>query len=216
MTENITPPRRGRPPKRRAGTDDTRALLIRSGLELLTEQGFVASGLDPILKRVGVPKGSFYYYFDSKEAFGLEVLAAYDRYFAAKLDKHLSSDTLPPLQRLQAFVEDAKQGMIRHDFRRGCLVGNLEQEVAYLPERFRPRLLSIYQHWQSKVAACLVASQQTGDVTPTMNCNELAEQFWIGWEGAINRSRLIRDTQPLDRFLNHFIQLISPTHQTPV
>ncbi|MFT6342108.1 MAG: TetR/AcrR family transcriptional repressor of nem operon, partial [Glaciecola sp.] len=54
-------PRRGRPSKPPLNTD-TKALLIRSGLEHLTEYGFTASGIDAVLKRAGVPKGSFYYY----------------------------------------------------------------------------------------------------------------------------------------------------------
>ncbi|MGM0537448.1 MAG: TetR/AcrR family transcriptional regulator, partial [Pseudomonadota bacterium] len=69
MTQATSPskPRRGRPPRVTRDDPDTRASLIRSGLEVLTEQGFTASGIDGILRRVGVPKGSFYYYFDSKE-----------------------------------------------------------------------------------------------------------------------------------------------------
>ncbi|WP_352298521.1 TetR/AcrR family transcriptional regulator, partial [Pseudoalteromonas sp. 20-MNA-CIBAN-0454] len=69
-TSTTEKPRRGRPPKISRDNPDTRAELIRSGLEQLTEQGFASSGIEPILKKVGVPKGSFYHYFASKEAFG--------------------------------------------------------------------------------------------------------------------------------------------------
>lgn len=216
MTEKTTPPKRGRPPKRRSGEEDTQSLLIRSGVELLTEQGFVASGLDQILKRVGVPKGSFYHYFSSKEAFGLAVLTAYDRYFADKLDRHLQVSEPPPLQRLQNFVNDAKQGMARHDFRRGCLVGNLEQEIPYLPESFRAQILGIYQHWQAKVADCLRQAQQDGMIVPDASCETLAEVFWIGWEGAVSRARLTQNSQPLDQFFDHFSHSITPHKQTLV
>ena len=188
--------------------------MIRSGLERLTEQGFVASGLDQILTRVGVPKGSFYHYFPSKEAFGLAVLDAYDDYFAKKLDRHLLAPEGTPLSRLKAFIDDAKQGLQRHDFRRGCLVGNLEQEVAYLPDTFRPRLLSIYQHWQSKVEDCLLEAQKNGAIAPEASCAALAEYFWIGWEGAINRARLTQSTQPLDRFFDYFCRTMTPQPPT--
>ena len=53
------PRRRGRPPKPREDISDTRELLLRAGLEVLTEKGFAATGIDEILRRVGVPKGSF-------------------------------------------------------------------------------------------------------------------------------------------------------------
>lgn len=209
MTQSTTKPRRGRPPKNPRGSDDTRALLIRSGVELLTEQGFVASGLDQILKTVGVPKGSFYHYFASKEAFGLAVLDAYDDYFAAKLDRHLLDNTIPPLTRLRGFVDDARQGMARHDYKRGCLVGNLGQEITQLPNSFGPRILEIFRHWEQKVAACLEEAQSTADIDPQADAAALAEAFWIGWEGAVSRARLVQSSQPLDRFFEQFLSSLT-------
>ena len=85
MNINNTKLRRGRPPKVSRDNPDTRAALIRSGLEQLTEHGFAASGIEPILKKVGVPKGSFYHYFASKEVFGQIVLQNYADYFLTKL-----------------------------------------------------------------------------------------------------------------------------------
>ena len=132
--------RRGRPPRQREDLADTHELLLRAGLEVLTEKGFSATGIDEILGRAGVPKGSFYHYFASKEAFGLALIERYGEFFARKLDRHLGNRGLPPLERLQAFVDDARAGMARLDYRRGCLIGNLGQEMGALPESFRARL----------------------------------------------------------------------------
>ena len=54
--------------------------------ELLTEQVFNTTGIEQVLKRVSVPKGSFYHYFDSKDAFGREVLAEYGKLFERRLN----------------------------------------------------------------------------------------------------------------------------------
>lgn len=205
MTISDTTPRRGRPP-RAAQQRDIRAELIRSGLEHLTEIGFTASGLDKMLKSVGVPKGSFYFYFKSKEAFGHAVLDSYANYFASKLDSCLLDQRFSPLTRIRNFVDDAKQGIVRHQFKRGCLVGNLGQEVDVLPESFRAVLIAIFQSWQQRIAACLCEAQLAGELAPTADCAALAEFFWIGWEGAVSRSRLEQSTQPLDRYLALFIQ----------
>jgi len=97
-------PRRGRPKKQTTDALDTREALLRAGMLMLTESGFIRSGIDPILKSVGVPKGSFYHYFSSKEAFGLAVLARYRRYFEAKLDGFLLDEAFSPLERLQRFA----------------------------------------------------------------------------------------------------------------
>ena len=208
MNLPITKPRRGRPPKVSRENQDTRAELIRSGLEQLTESGFASSGIDQILKKVKVPKGSFYHYFASKEAFGQAVIENYATFFAKKLDVCLLDESYSPLTRICNFVEGAKLGMIRHNFKRGCLVGNLGQEVDLLPESFRQQLIDIFHSWQSRIENCLKAAQVQGDISNEADCELLAEFFWIGWEGAVSRAKLVQDTKPLDNYFNHFIQAL--------
>lgn len=199
-----TPRRRGRPPKSRADLSDTRELLLRAGLEVLTEKGFAATGIDEILGRVGVPKGSFYHYFESKEAFGLQLITRYGDFFAKKLDRHLCNTTLRPLERLRAFVSDAMEGMARHDYRRGCLIGNLGQEMGALPESFRAHLKKTFFDWQERFAACLQEAQNIGELSSEAKPHQLAEFFWIGWEGAVLRAKLEQSAAPLELFATFF------------
>lgn len=202
MTELKTPKKRGRP----ANTSpEIREKLIRSGLEHLTEHGFFASGIDAILKNVGVPKGSFYHYFKNKEAFGLAVMESYASYFAYKLDKILLDESEPPLQRLRNYAEQAKQAMQSFNFKRGCLVGNLGQEVDLLPESYRQILMDIFTSWEQRVAQCLQAAQAAGEISTTTDCQQLAEYFWIGWEGAVSRAKLQQSNRALDLYIDHFI-----------
>ncbi|WP_374588059.1 acrylate utilization transcriptional regulator AcuR [Ideonella dechloratans] len=215
MSSNtVSPPprRRGRPPKGRDESQpDTRTLLIRTGVAVLTEKGYSAVGLDEVLRLAQVPKGSFYHCFDSKEAFGQALIEAYAAYFAAKLDRCFDDATRPPLQRLQHFVAEAQAGMARHGFRRGCLVGNLGQEMGALPESFRQQLGEVFQDWQARTAACLAAAQQAGEVSSRWDSAWLAEFFWIGWEGAVLRAKLERSAQPLQAFAEGFFALLRST-----
>lgn len=177
---------------------------MRAGLEVLTEKGFSATGIEEILGRVGVPKGSFYHYFDSKEAYGLDLIERYGVFFARKLDRHLGDHTLSPLNRLRAFVMDATEGMARHDFRRGCLIGNLGQEMGALPESFRARLKETFEDWQARFSACLSEAQQAGELAADADPARLAAFFWIGWEGAVLRAKLERSARPLETFAGLF------------
>lgn len=204
VPEQQTPRRRGRPPKQRADLMETRELLLRAGLEVFTEKGFSATGIEEILGRVGVPKGSFYHYFDSKEDYGLEVIGRYGVFFARKLDRHLLDPARPPLARLRAFVIDAAEGMERHEFRRGCLIGNLGQEMGALPESFRVRLRDTFEDWQARFAACLNEAQRAGWLAPQADCAGLAAVFWIGWEGAVLRAKLERSARPLELFADFY------------
>jgi TetR/AcrR family transcriptional repressor of nem operon len=191
--------------RRDLGYAATRDVLIRSGLETLTEQGFAATGLDALLRRATVPKGSFYHYFESKAHFGREVMQAYDAFFCRKLDRALTNEKLAPSDRIRAFVEDAKTGMAKYGYTRGCLIGNFSQEVEALPNDYRAALNEIMKGWQEKVACCLKLAQRDGEITGSADCDGLAEFFWIGWEGAVMRARLVKDGAPLDTFIAGFL-----------
>ncbi|KQQ55865.1 TetR family transcriptional regulator [Pseudomonas sp. Leaf127] len=207
MNDPIAKARRpGRPPKLDRDNVETREVLIRRGLEVLTEQGFTATGLDFLLKQVSIPKGSFYNYFPSKELFAREVLDRYAEYFASLLDRYLLDESLSPLERLVGFVQAAKVGMARHDYRRGCMVGNLGQEISVLPESFRPVLEQIQLDWQARLAACLRSAQAVGELGRSADCDELAAFFWIGWEGAVLRARLVQGEAPLNTFIAGFLR----------
>jgi TetR/AcrR family transcriptional repressor of nem operon len=199
--------RRGRPPRDAASPrHDTREHLLRTGVAVLTEKGYSSVGIDEILRLAQVPKGSFYYYFDSKEAFGQALIAAYADYFATKLDRWFLDASEPPLQRLRHFIADARAGMARHGFKRGCLVGNLGQEMGTLPESFRAQLQQVFLDWQSRTAACLAEAQRAGEIPPQLDCAALAQFFWIGWEGAVLRAKLERSPESLDVYAHGFLE----------
>lgn len=203
-----TKKRRGRPPKHPAGHNDTRRELVRAGVVSLTEKGFASTGLDEVLKKVSVPKGSFYHYFESKEAFGLVLIEEYDKFFIRRLDRILLDESISQLDRLRRFFKESRDGMARFDFNRGCLIGNLGQEMSVLPPSFRQRLIDVFIGWEKRLADCLRKAQEAGQVSKSLDCQYMAEAFWIGWEGAVLRAKLERSTRPLDRFAETFLTLL--------
>ena len=208
MVLGTTRRRRGRPRQELAGFSQTREQLIRAGLAAMTEKGYAVTGIDEILTSVNVPKGSFYHYFGSKEGFGAELIDRYAEYFARKLDRFFLNEGRPPLQRLRDFVKDAEAGMARHHFKRGCLVGNLGQEMNALPKAFRVRLIDVLDDWQDSTARCLEAAKRAGQISKKADTKQLAAFFWIGWEGAVLRAKLERNAQPLAIFADGFFASI--------
>jgi TetR/AcrR family transcriptional regulator, transcriptional repressor for nem operon len=202
--------RRGRPPKALAGFSQTREALVRAGVVALTEKGFSATGIDEILRSVDVPKGSFYHYFGSKEAFGAVLIDSYADYFARRLDRFFLNERRAPLDRLHDFIIDASAAMERFSWSRGCLVGNLGQEMGALPESYRQRLFAVFVDWQQRTARCLRLAQAEGAIRADLDCYWLAEFFWIGWEGAVLRAKLERRPEPLDSFARGFFAMIAP------
>ncbi|WP_038905177.1 TetR/AcrR family transcriptional regulator [Dickeya zeae] len=195
---------RGRPRKTESTYSDTRNDLIRSGLELLTQNGFLSTGVDAIVKNANVPKGSFYYYFKSKEEYVQTVLNAYDSFFEHKLKKHLLDTSCTPIQRLENFINDACDGIKKYNFTRGCLVGNMMQESPGLPPSFIKQLQEILDSWQRLVSACLTEALSVGEIISDVSEQQLAAIFWSCWEGAVMRTKLYGTTQPIHDFWNYF------------
>ncbi|MCL4108016.1 UNVERIFIED_CONTAM: hypothetical protein GTU68_017044 [Idotea baltica] len=183
-------------------------------MELLTEQGFINTGLDQILKKVNVPKGSFYHYFENKEAFGFVVLENYSDYFIHKLDKHLVHSDLPALDRLQAFINDAIQSVEHFDFKRGCLIGNLAQEFGCSHDLFQEKLESAFEQWKQRVEICLELAKTEGALATETNSKKLADFFWIGWEGAVMHSKLHQNKQAMELFAEQFFKLLPQKPKT--
>ncbi|WP_082864599.1 acrylate utilization transcriptional regulator AcuR [Caballeronia temeraria] len=204
------------PPKRRLKRGEARDEVIWQGTAILTERGFLATGIDEILKRAGVPKGSFYHYFKSKQDFGEAVLDNYLQLLGKKLDRTLGDPSLAPLARLQAFIDDAKRGLKKYEFRRGCLVGNLGQELGGVDEVFRARLEAAFRVWEGRFETCLHEAVRAGDLPVSADPRRLARFFWIGWEGAILRSKLMRSAEPLDHFAEMYFETVLgiPTSKT--
>lgn len=220
-TSNVSRPERAAPdgksdPRvrsrsvRAAERGDTKRALVWCGTELLTERGFQITGIDEVLKRVGVPKGSFYHFFSNKHEFGEAVIQNYVEYYARKMARIFDDETKSPLSRLRAFVEDAKRGMLKYGYRRGCLIGNLGQELAGLDDSFREQLEAVLITWERRVEGCLRQAIGAGELVPDSDAAAISRFFWIGWEGAVLRAKLTRNAEPLDQFAGMFFAMLVP------
>ena len=79
----------------------TKELLLAKGAEILHRKGFHDSGIQEVLEATGVPKGSFYYYFKSKEDFGLQVIDIYAGVIFQTLHSNMDDPEKPVLERLK-------------------------------------------------------------------------------------------------------------------
>lgn len=193
---------------------DKRALLIDIGTAIFTQKGFSSTGLDEIVQAAEVPKGSFYYYFGSKDEYAIEVIRNYGRYFSRKLERILEDPGRSPLERLKAFTKEASAGVQRFEFKRGCLIGNLGQEMASLEENFRIVLLEVIHDWRKRFKACLDEAKTAGEIATPVDSAALSQFFWSAWEGAVLCAKLERSTAPLDNVSSLFFnQVLQPTRK---
>lgn len=173
---------------------ETKSEIVKIGAEIIATSGFNATGLDAVLKKAKVPKGSFYYYFSSKEAFGLAVIDRAAEEYAAKLSRFLKDESHPPLTRLRRFLESH---LVTGDVqcKRGCLIGNLGQELASQNEKFRRRIDDVFLSWQGQISDCLREAK-------VADSDKLAAFILMGWEGAILRAKVMKSNQPMKDFID--------------
>ena len=183
-------------------TNDTKAEIIAIGTELISVYGYNATGLDALLKKAGVPKGSFYHYFGSKEDFGLAVIDSFAESYAQTLHSFLDDESISPLTRIRNYLESGLACLSENQCTKGCLIGNLGQELADQNERFRARLASIFDGWKDQFAACLEAAQKTGELSADHDPSVTAGFILSGWEGAILRAKVMKSSQPLRGFID--------------
>jgi TetR/AcrR family transcriptional repressor of nem operon len=187
----------------------TRQGLLDAGLRTLLEKGYHNAGLEEVLHEAGVPKGSFYHWFASKEDFGLQVI---DHWVAgyAEAERCLADESLSPLQRLRRHFEARYRRFESNGCCYGCLVGTLGQEMAAQNETFRGRINEILDAWRDRLADCLAQAQQAGEIRTGLEPGMLAEFCVSAWQGALLRGKTQRSTAPLDLFftavLDRFLQ----------
>src|SRR5213594_3654247 len=142
----------------------TKAALVDAGLHIMLEKGYHHTGIQDVLQAAGVPKGSFYYYFPSKEAFGLEVIAQFAAAYLARLEQYLGDTTASPLTRLRRHYEELLARFERRGCRGGCLIGNLSQELADQHPRLRAQLDAVLTSWRARYAQLFREAQAVGDL----------------------------------------------------
>lgn len=180
---------------------DTRAEIIAIGTELISLQGYNATGIDAVLRRAGVPKGSFYHYFGSKEEFGLAVIDHFAERYEKRLDTFLNDEEVTPLNRIRNYLEYGLTRFTQNRCSKGCLIGNLGQELADQNERFRSRLDEIFRSWKERFATCLREAQKAGELARDLDAVLIAGFILSGWEGAVLRAKVMKSPQPMGDFI---------------
>lgn len=193
-----------------AAKQDTRIALLEAGMDIMLEKGYTNTGIQEVLSSLGVPKGSFYHFFDSKENFAIEIIRHYDQIYTAGLLRTLRNPQETPLQRLKSYCETGKQGFLSRECRKGCLIGNLSQEMSDQSEALRKELSTVMAKWRDLFAKCIEEGQNTGEITKVCSADRLAEMFNSGWGGAVMRAKTVKTVEPMETFIelmfDHFLK----------
>jgi len=179
---------------------EVRSRLLQAGLDLVHARGFAASGVKDITDAAGVPKGSFYAYFPSKEALAEAILEHYWSDIQTRLLPILEGDG-PAQERITRFFHALADDHEAGDFLLGCLIGQMSLELSSSSERVRAELLRILDRWDGTLSACVRSGQSAaGGIRTDLDATQLASLLIEAWEGAALRGKVTRSRTPYERF----------------
>ena len=180
--------------------NSTRDDIVRKGADLIHAQGFYATGIQQVLDACGIPKGSFYHYFKSKEDFGLAVINHFSALIGKIFSRHLGDKNYPPLKRLEKLFEHYEKLFEQSGCALGCPVGNLSLELVDINERLRTHLKAVINNLIIQIEACLREAKQDQSIPVDLDTQDTARFIFHAFEGAILHMKVERNIVPYKAF----------------
>ncbi|MEC4589898.1 MULTISPECIES: TetR/AcrR family transcriptional regulator [Nitrospirillum] len=177
---------------------DVRQHILDTAQRIIGGKGFAAVGLNEILGAANVPKGSFYHYFDSKDAFGTALLESYFEVYLADLNRQLSAPGRPVVDRLLAYWQNWIDTQGGCDPEGKCLAVKLGAEVADLSEAMRAVLERGTKAIIKRLGQALEDGIADGSLKVSGPACPTAETLYQTWLGASLMAKISRSPAPLE------------------
>ncbi len=182
---------------------NTKEKILATGADIVLKKGFNHTGIQELLKAAGIPKGSFYFYFDSKESFGIELIDYYNRYISDNMAEYVRQQgATTALERLRLTLEWSFKVLVMNDFKGGCPIGNLSMEMADINESFRIKLNEAISGIKRHIAILLEKAKAEKEIEASADIDALSEFLFSSWEGTLLLMKVTKSATPQDAFFD--------------
>ncbi|MDX1393573.1 MAG: TetR/AcrR family transcriptional regulator [Gemmatimonadota bacterium] len=193
---------------------ESREALLDAAFDEMYLHGFRAAGIEVILGKSGVSKGSMYHHFGNKRGLGYAVVE--ERVKPLVRERYLepfktSDDPTEALGEMGRRME--KELRATGILERGCPVNNLVQEMSGVDDGFRRRLAEILEEWRDTIAVGLRRGQEKGTVSVDADPEEAATFVVAALMGGVGFAKNARDLSPFDhcrRVLDAYVRTLQP------
>ena len=187
------------------GGVNKREHLIKTGQEVIWSKGYDRSSIKDITTAAGLPKGSFYHYFDSKEKFALEAMQEY-----VDTNKEVLSYQEASLKVLENLIDLRIQAVIGINFSRECYMSTMCHAFSDQDESFRQAIIDSIDQSNSAIHSLLIQLRERGLIDPNLNIDHLVEYIDFSWRGARLKARIMKSAMPLLLFKRFLMEKILP------
>ncbi|MDW7667961.1 MAG: TetR/AcrR family transcriptional regulator [Bacillota bacterium] len=175
--------------------------IIENSINLIHEKGYNGTSVKDITDSAGIPKGSFYNYFKSKEDYVVEVMKFYFKEIQKNSFSIFEEENVKPTERIKCFYKKSIEIQKDKEYKKGCLIGNLTEEMADVNIKIANIAEKLHQEVTDKLYECLKSEEIK---IPDEEKKQLACFIVNSWQGALLRMKSSKDSKPLDVF---YIQL---------
>lgn len=180
---------------------DTRQVILDEAQRIMAHKGWAAAGINEVLRAAGVPKGSFYHWFSSKDAFGEAMMKSYFHTYLAEMDAITSHPSASAATRLMAYWEHWRQTQSLDDCEGRCLAVKLGAEVADLSEPMRLALKEGTTAIIERIQQLIADGAADGSMSVEGEAPAAAQGLYDLWLGASVLAKIHRDPGPMDNAL---------------
>jgi TetR/AcrR family transcriptional repressor of nem operon len=176
---------------------DTKHKILEAGARIIHLKGYYHTGVQEVLEAAGVPKGSFYFYFKSKEDFGLQVIDFFNSMYLEMVDPIAKNKALPPLKRIEKIFDHFIDLFPGLNYTCGCPIGNLSQEMGDLSQAFSDKLAASVDEMAQIYKRLLDEAKEANEISRGLNTQETAEFIVSSWHGSLMKMKIGKSIAPL-------------------
>lgn len=183
----------------------TRDLILDTALDLFHENGYTATGVTDITRAAGVPKGSFYHFFDSKETLAVD---AVNRYAERTQVQLLTDPSRSPLERIRTHIDHMISLATAAEYPRGCLLGSFSTEMPSQSDSIALAVNERLDAWTDQLALTIAEASAAGEISTHSDPRRMAGFIVAGLEGAFARAKVSRSRSPLDDYRESLFEFV--------
>lgn len=172
--------------------------ILDIGYEVLRKNGYHNIGVNHILKAAGIPKGSFYNFFESKEDFAIQVMERYGKNNTRWMQGFFKESQLSPLESLKSFYKFMIDVNEDDGYLSGCIINNMSIEVGRINDVMASHANTQFLGWLTILADVIAKGQKAKEITNKFNALEIAEYLHAGFYGTFSRMKVTRNRGYMD------------------
>ena len=190
--------------------EEKKQAILAKSRDIMYLKGYNATGVQEIADAAGIPKGSFYNYFENKEQFAIELMECYCQQGCDQMEMIFSMKELTPLARISLMFDSMIEHFTREEkFTKGSFIGNISQEMGDMSEPISRAAEDNYRRIVEHIKMILQEAKDVGEVKETLDVDKMANFILNSKEGAMVRMKASKDSAPLWVFKDMIMELLT-------